>query len=70
MKNVVFWDVMPCGPCKTEVSEERIASIVWVIRITEVETLAVTETSVLTRATRNHIAEGAIQRNQGNMQVV
>jgi hypothetical protein len=23
MKNIVFWDVTPCGSCITEVSEER-----------------------------------------------
>jgi hypothetical protein len=27
MKNGVFWDVVPFGPCKTEISVERIASI-------------------------------------------
>jgi hypothetical protein len=27
MKNAVFWDVTPCGSCKTNVSEERSASI-------------------------------------------
>jgi hypothetical protein len=27
MKNAVFWDVTPCGSCKTDVSEELSASI-------------------------------------------
>jgi hypothetical protein len=35
MRNVVFWDVMPCGSCKTDVSEEHIASIIRVETISE-----------------------------------
>jgi hypothetical protein len=27
MKNAIFWDVTPCGSCKTDISEERITSI-------------------------------------------
>jgi hypothetical protein len=35
MKNDVFWDVTPCGPCKNRRLEERIASIIRVRRIGE-----------------------------------
>jgi hypothetical protein len=43
LKNAVFWDVTPCGSCKNDVSEERIASIFRVINIDEMGTmLAVT----------------------------
>jgi hypothetical protein len=46
LKNDVFWDVMPRGSSKTDVSEEHIASITRVKRISElgVTTLAVTRT--------------------------
>jgi hypothetical protein len=33
MKNVEFLDVMLCGSCKTDVSEERIASIIRVTKM-------------------------------------
>jgi hypothetical protein len=42
MKNVVFYDVTQCGFCKIYVSEERIASIIRVKRISELGTLLVT----------------------------
>jgi hypothetical protein len=43
MKTAVFWDVTPCGYCKSRVSEERIDSIIRLTRIDELErTLAVT----------------------------
>jgi hypothetical protein len=38
MKNAVFWDVTQCGSCKTDVSEERIASIICVTRVGEIRT--------------------------------
>jgi hypothetical protein len=43
VKNAIFWNVMPCGFVRTNVLEERIASIIRVIRIDELgTTLAVT----------------------------
>jgi hypothetical protein len=36
MKNAVFWDVTPCGTCKNDVSEQRIAPIIRVTRIGEI----------------------------------
>jgi hypothetical protein len=43
MKNGVFWDVTPCGSCKTDVSEELSASFIKVTRIGELgTTLALT----------------------------
>jgi hypothetical protein len=43
LKNGVFWDVMPCGSCKPDDSEELSASFIRVTRIGEPETtLAVT----------------------------
>jgi demethoxyubiquinone hydroxylase (CLK1/Coq7/Cat5 family) len=38
MKNVVFWDAMLCGSCKTDVLEELSASIIRVTRIGELGT--------------------------------
>jgi hypothetical protein len=43
MKNVVFWDVRPCGTVRTDVSEELSTSFIRVTRIGELgTTLAVT----------------------------
>jgi hypothetical protein len=39
MKNVVFWDVMPCGSCKNRLSEELSASFIRVTSIGELETM-------------------------------
>jgi hypothetical protein len=36
MKNVVFWYITPCDSLRTEVSEERIASIIRVTRVDDV----------------------------------
>jgi hypothetical protein len=38
MKNVVFWDVRPCGSCKDRSSEKCIASIIREKRISELGT--------------------------------
>jgi hypothetical protein len=38
MNNAVVWDVIPCGSCKTDVSEGCNASIIKVIRIGEIGT--------------------------------
>jgi hypothetical protein len=38
MKNAVFWDVTPCGFGRSDVSEEYIASIISVTRISELGT--------------------------------
>jgi hypothetical protein len=38
MKNGVFWDVTPCGPCENNVSEELGASFIRVTRIGELGT--------------------------------
>jgi hypothetical protein len=35
MKNAVFWEVTPCGSVRTDVSEQRTASIIRVTRIGE-----------------------------------
>jgi hypothetical protein len=40
-KNDFFYDVTPCGSCKTDVSGERIASIIRVTRIDELGKLAI-----------------------------
>jgi hypothetical protein len=52
MKNAVFWDVTPLALVRTDVSEERIASIIRVTRIGELgTTLAVTSNRSTQRAT-------------------
>jgi hypothetical protein len=49
MTNAVFCDVTRCGSCKNrDVSEERSASIIWVTRIGELGTLAVTSSGYVT----------------------
>jgi hypothetical protein len=42
MKNAVFWEFTPMVFVRTDVSEERLASIIRVTRIGELGTLAVT----------------------------
>jgi hypothetical protein len=56
MKNVIFWDLTPCG----HVSKERVASIIRVSRITVslmMEATRSSETPNLTRVTRRNIQE-------------
>jgi hypothetical protein len=70
LKNATIWDVTPLCPCKNDVSEERIVSIIRVTKIGELETtLAVfllteaihsPKTSVLTTVTWRKIAEDGI----------
>jgi hypothetical protein len=43
MKNAAFWDVVPCGSCKTDILGECSAPIIRVTRLGELgTTLAVT----------------------------
>jgi hypothetical protein len=42
MKNAVFWDMMPYGSVRTDVSEEPFASIIREKRMRELGSLAVT----------------------------
>jgi hypothetical protein len=54
LKNAIFWDATPGGSCKTDVSEELIASIITVKRINALgATLA--ETSKLFLVTANAV---------------
>jgi hypothetical protein len=41
MRIAKFWDVIPCGACRTDVSEERSASVIRATRIGVLGTLAV-----------------------------
>jgi hypothetical protein len=41
VRNAVFWDVTPCDFVRTDVSEERISSIIKVTRIGELGPLAI-----------------------------
>jgi hypothetical protein len=51
MRNAFFWDVTPCGSCRTNVSETRTATIISVTRIGELGTaLAVTSNMSSQRA--------------------
>jgi hypothetical protein len=73
MKNAVLWDVAPCGFIRTDVSEECVAFIFRVDRISDLGTLAAnskllstdggetfSETSVLTRPTQGSISEDSV----------
>jgi hypothetical protein len=67
MKNVIFWDVGSCGPCRKEVSRNVMPPIIRVKGINLLgKTLAVTSTlmfeaisssekTVFSRATRRHM---------------
>jgi hypothetical protein len=39
LKNAIFWDVTPCGHVRSYVQEKRDSSILWVERISEIETV-------------------------------
>jgi hypothetical protein len=75
MKNAVFWDVTPCGCCKSRLWAERIASIIMLVTTNFVpcslisstvmmEAIHSSKTSVLTRATRRHIPEDGIPNRE------
>jgi hypothetical protein len=57
MKNTAFWDITPRASCENDVSEERIASIIMVTRISELgTTLPVTrKRSMLRRSTAHGV---------------
>jgi hypothetical protein len=60
MKNAVFWDVSPCGFLRTDLLEERIASINRVTRIGESgTTLALTSNR---RTLRRMASSGMLRR--------
>jgi hypothetical protein len=46
-KNGIFWDVMPCGCCKNCISEELVASIIRVERISWLQLLVTVNIPIL-----------------------
>jgi hypothetical protein len=74
MKNVVLWDVMPCGSCKTRRFGGTYHSVIHLLITANVfpsspipvtlmmEGIRSSETSTLTRGTRRHILEDGILR--------
>jgi hypothetical protein len=68
MKNVVFWDVTPCGSCKNWFSEELSASLIRVTIIGELGTTLDVTSSRRTQFTDScHPNEGGakVLRNVG-----
>jgi hypothetical protein len=69
LKNVVFWDVMPCGSYKNDVLEELSFSSIRVTRIDELGTLAVSSNRCMLQRNANcHPNEGGAKflRNVGS----
>jgi hypothetical protein len=72
MKNAVFWDVPPCGSCKNRISRVFLRNVLQLLVAANIvlsslilltlmmEAKCSSETSVLTRVTRRHIAEYCI----------
>jgi hypothetical protein len=73
MKNVVCWDVTPCGSCKNRrtssqratVARGNVAPSLLILLILMMEMISSFETSVLTRVTRRHIPEDDIPHITG-----
>jgi hypothetical protein len=70
MKNIIFWDITPCGSCKkTEVFLSSLLRLVVTANVVAISPILVTmmmevirssETSVLIRVTRRNIPEDGI----------
>jgi hypothetical protein len=61
MKHGVFWDVTPCGSCRTDVSEEPSASFIRVTKIDELgTTLAATRNRRTLRSVRRLLIAASV----------
>jgi hypothetical protein len=60
MKNAVFWDVTPCGPCKNRRFGGKAVATSLILFTMMMEAILSVKTSVLIRATRSHIAEDGV----------
>jgi hypothetical protein len=60
MKNTLLWDLTSRGSCKTDVSEEHIASIIRVTRIDKLGTFVVTSNVLRLLVTANVVHSSPI----------
>jgi hypothetical protein len=62
MKHTIFWDVTACGTVRTDVSEDRSASIIKVTRIAELgTTLAITSNRRMLRINNNDLKKEELE---------
>jgi hypothetical protein len=59
--NSVFWEILPCGPCKEDVLEEIIAPIIRVTRIGELKNLPLLGTAARYEEIQSEKGSGSME---------